>query len=182
MTQQLNCSSACWVIPAEGGNPCFPHCQTDSYHWDTGEAPHLQYFVLFEFSLSFYFHWWGKDLQYCFGAEEPDSLVTVHLSILFRFFLIDFIRHLSTVPCPYSRCLLNISVRHIHQCLLVNLKVPKYPNFWPFSFGTYHLDFCDWVSVSEVNSFLSVLKFRLQGISYAGCLSLSDWLTKDDHR
>lgn len=117
-----------------------------------------------------------------FGAEEPDSLVTVHLSILFRFFLIDFIRQLSTVPCPYSRCLLNISVRHLHQCLLVNLKVPKYPNFWPFSFGTYHLDFCDWESVSEVNSFLSVLKFHLQGVSYARCLSLSDWLTKDDHR
>ena len=78
-----------------------------------------------------------------------------------------------SVPCPCSGCLLIIYVIHERWGLHVTLKLLRDPSIGPFSFDNYKLDICDFESVSEVISFLSMLKFHLYVRSYAR-LSLSN--------
>lgn len=170
-------------------DPCLPHWQGYSLPLSY-ESPRFQGFLFFLFLFHFFFLNWGrKDWQYCAGltiqysirCTEPDSVIHMHLVILSGiYFRGYYTAEYSWVPCPYIRCLLMICVIHIHWCLHVSPKLLKYTSFWPFpllSISWVH----DSESVSEVISFLLMLKFHPWVISYAHCLSLTDWLTKCDH-
>ena len=127
------------------------------YHRATMQDPLFQIIFL----LFFFFHWGGKDLQYCVAfrcraTQFSDTHVPVYSFT--NFLTLEVIIELSTVPCLYSRCRLNIYVRHTHWCLHVNT---NFLSILPFSFGSYKLDFCDCESISEVISLLLMFKFDL---------------------